>query len=308
LDVKTFNALNGTNLSHVSMTEIPSFQSLFSSFLSSSKLDILPAQVSFSLPLYTSSKKIIVRALSPVSLDVYDTQNRHTGLVKNPITNSDLHLKEESIPNSYYEEFGEGKYIGLSGDETYRIDLRGLDYGTFTFEVSTFEGDQVIETVSYQDVPVTASSTGTFTIPNGDLSLASLSLDVNGDGIKELTNATSSFVKNPIMYVRLVKTTIQTTELDAKTKLQLLTKFSNIENLLTMNNKWDDSDNDGREPTLGVNEKNNERILRKIDKISLYIQKQLKTTRSKTPKEEKISLSQSGELLNMLVYVKTLVQ
>lgn len=49
---------------------------------------------------------------SPVKIDLYDTSNKHTGISTS--STPDFTLFEEQIPNSYYLEFGEGKYLGMS--------------------------------------------------------------------------------------------------------------------------------------------------------------------------------------------------
>ncbi len=124
---------------------------------------------------------------SPVSIDVYDLQNRHTGLVQNPDPNSDLPYLEEQIPNSRYYEFGEGKYVSLPQDGTYNVVIRGTGEGTFTLESERGIGGEYAAPVSeYQDVPVDTSSIATLTVSDTG-AVSALALDVDGDGTSDVT-------------------------------------------------------------------------------------------------------------------------
>ena len=122
---------------------------------------------------------------SPVSIDLYDSLNNHTGLVQNP--NSDFALLEEQIPNSAYYEFGEGKYVSVPDEGTYRTVIKGTDVGTFTLESENGTNGSYSGGPVYQDIPVSTATVATLTLAQSGPS--ALSLDVDGDGTVETTIA-----------------------------------------------------------------------------------------------------------------------
>ncbi|TSC72036.1 MAG: Acetyltransferases and hydrolases with the alpha/beta hydrolase fold protein, partial [Parcubacteria group bacterium Gr01-1014_70] len=68
----------------------------------------LPNFIASDKPISKDEDKILrFRVHSPVSLDLFDGDGNHTGLVQNPDPDSDLAGIEQEIPNSYYWEFGE---------------------------------------------------------------------------------------------------------------------------------------------------------------------------------------------------------
>ncbi len=121
---------------------------------------------------------------SPVSIDIYDADGNHTGIVYDPENpDEELHIAEE-IPNSYYMQFGEGKYLGIPADSVYSIQLQGLDEGTFTFEMTEVLGDEELQTNTYTDIPTNPNMKGVITLSDLD-SATNLKLDNDGDGIFE---------------------------------------------------------------------------------------------------------------------------
>ena len=85
------------------------------------------------------------------------------------------------MPNSYYSEYGETKYIGTDTRDTYQIELKGLDFGTFTLDIKETLGDAVMDSIAYTNIPTSPSMSAQLTIQN--ITTASeLSLDIDGDG------------------------------------------------------------------------------------------------------------------------------
>ncbi len=218
IDIKKYNKDNELRNNHASMTEVLPIQELISILLATSSLPSLPQYVSETLPIPTADdKRLRLRILSPVSLDAYDGFGNHTGMAPNPIPGSDLLYKEENITNSYYEEFGEGKYLGLPAGIPYTIKLTGLGLGTFTFEITLVTGGVEGTTTSYTDIPVSASTTAVLTI-GASGSPGSLALDQNGDG-KTDTVVSSSQTTNPQTYVKLIITSVSGMDLGLTTKV-----------------------------------------------------------------------------------------
>ncbi|MDE1970884.1 MAG: alpha/beta fold hydrolase [Patescibacteria group bacterium] len=95
---------------------------------------------------------------SPVEIHVYDTEGRHTG----PTGNNAI---EYGIPGVEYTVAGHDKFVFLpSGGESYHLVMKGLDSGSFDMKVAQNVNGAVGETAVFNDVPITASSTGTMDI------------------------------------------------------------------------------------------------------------------------------------------------
>ena len=121
-----------------------------------------------------------MRVLSPVSIDLYDEFGHHTGIATT--TPDGIPRIEENIPNSYYFEFGEGKYAGADSPNV-KVYLNGQAEGTFTLDIDNIEGDTVVSSTSFVNVPVTPSSLASLAISEGQN--ISLQLDSGGDGVIE---------------------------------------------------------------------------------------------------------------------------
>lgn len=121
---------------------------------------------------------------SPVSIDVYDSKNNHTGLKQNP--NGDLPFLEEQIPNSSYLEFGEGKYVTVPTDDNYTVVIKGTDVGTFTFEDESGTNGAYTGGPVFEDIPVNPNTVVTLTLSaRGEIS--PLNLDIDGNGTIDAT-------------------------------------------------------------------------------------------------------------------------
>jgi len=112
---------------------------------------------------------------SPVTLDVYDSQGRHTGPIPGgDSAGSGVSYIQNQIPNSYYLPFGEGHYVGLPADTKGNVKLSGQAAGTFTLDINT--GAYKTE---FKDVPVLPMSTASFGLASTSPSLL---IDYDGDG------------------------------------------------------------------------------------------------------------------------------
>ncbi len=151
LDIKSSNIGFRTNRAHKNITEIDSAQELIGNMIKSEML-ILPNYV-HTIESSMNGTNLQISVHSPVSLDIYNSTGQHVGKVKNPNPNSDLEMTENQIPNSYYAEFGEGKYAGVGSGDKYQLDLKGLDYGTFTLDITEVSSSSE-KTISYKDIPV----------------------------------------------------------------------------------------------------------------------------------------------------------
>ncbi|OGG77680.1 hypothetical protein A3B35_02595 [Candidatus Kaiserbacteria bacterium RIFCSPLOWO2_01_FULL_54_24] len=293
LNLNSYQKSTGHDVKHAHLTEAKSFQDLLMFLFATTTLSTLPDHISVDQPpSIISEKRLRLRVLSPVSLDAYDSFGNHTGMAPNPIPGSDLLLKEENIPNSYYEEFGEGKYIGLPGDEAYSIILKGLGTGTFTFEITPVVGGEEQRPQSYADIPVTPSTTATLTI-DASGSPGPLALDQNGDGKADATVASPAQITDPLAYTKLVIAGISAMDMGFATKQQLLARFAGVAGLIPANKIA----------------KVKERTLKMLNDIELYVKKQLARSAKQKPNAlERITPEQAEALLNMVITLRSLVQ
>lgn len=108
---------------------------------------------------------------SPVDIDIVDNQGNHSGLLNGGIQND--------IPNASFEIMGDHKFVYLPDDEgqTYTINLKGTDTGTFTLKNEDISDNIVTQTEVFSNIPVTTSLVGELNLG----SVATLDID-NGDG------------------------------------------------------------------------------------------------------------------------------
>jgi hypothetical protein len=78
-------------------------------------------------------------------------------------------------------QFGEGKYLYIPADQEYTVELEGLGYGSFTFEIEEKLGDEIIETKVLENIPVSPETKASMTIKTIN-EASPLSVDVDGDG------------------------------------------------------------------------------------------------------------------------------
>ncbi len=220
-------------------------------------------------PLDDVEDQIRLSVHSPVALDLYDSLGSHTGLIE--LVDSDLIGIEEQIPNSYYMEFGEGKYVGFENDsrET-NVTLKGVGYGTFTVEIEKVQGDSVIKTEIFKDLLVTPLMSGKM-IFNQNQTETVLELDVDGDSVTDVhLNSQDDF--DPVLYLEMIKKIIVTFDLKKGVEKQLLQKADKAIKLI----------NKG-----------------KLDKVEEKIKKYIKQIDHK--KDKKINGDDKEALINMLI-------
>jgi len=169
------------NRDHADIMEVEEIHGLFKNLIGGISESISDF-ISTTKPLVKDEdKKLRFRIHSPVSLDLYDAEGNHTGLIQNPDPDSDLQRLEQQIPNSYYLEFGETKYAGADTFATSTVVLTGLDTGTFTFEIDEVLGDEVVASSTFTNIPVLKGAIVTMDIQHIGSSTV-LAIDMNGDG------------------------------------------------------------------------------------------------------------------------------
>lgn len=166
LNLKEYNKDNKFDLNkdHVDMFEVPSLFYLIQNILKSDAN--LPEYITSVAP--SPVEYTVLKMRSPVSMDVYDENDLHTG------------AEEEGIPNSLYMEFGDDKYLVVPKEGNYTLKLTGLSDGIFTFEQQQVSGDRVGGSVVFRDIPTTALLRGKADIRDGSL-VESILIDKMGD-------------------------------------------------------------------------------------------------------------------------------
>lgn len=222
LNLFDLNDVRMFNLKHHNILEASQLLEMLSKIFTKG-LSTLPDFISSQKPISTN-QNLQLSVHSPVSLGVY-SNNLYTDPSSTTPTDAFTFIKEE-IPNSYYLEIGEDKYIGLPKNGNYVVNLQGRGVGTFTFNQEITQGDQIIDSKSFINIPVTPSTKASLSIDNGNLS-PNLNLDVDGNGsIDVQVPASNEF--NPITYLNVMKSIIGSFGLERSQETDLIIKIENI--------------------------------------------------------------------------------
>src|SRR3989344_3293448 len=246
------------NRDHMNILEIDSLQKFIKNIISGNQ-DLEDDIYENEPTLKNSDKSIDFRLHSPVDIHLYDSQGNHAGLVQNPISGSNLKAYEARIPNSYYKEFGETKYIGVGSEDTYNIELQGLDFGTFTLEIKESLGNEVLGKKVFEDIPTSPQMLASMTIQTVDTSLA-LSIDIDSDGN---TDAILTGNKNNDLTVslKILENIIGQLDIHKGLKQDIVEKLMQAQ----------------KELAKGKNEKTIEKLDKIIKKLESEIEKNLST-------------------------------
>lgn len=210
---------------HKNIMEIISVQNLIDEIIKEEATSTLPIYITLTKP-ESENKKLRLSIHSPVSIDIYDNLGNHTGLISNPDPNSDLDLVEENIPNSYYMNFGEGKYVGFGSGGQNRVELNGTGSGTFTLKFGEYLGDKEATSTAFVDIPVTSAMKGELNIQNLD-TLPQLKIDVEGDGVFDFEIKPSEEF-DPILFLEIMKKTITSFDLKKIIEKNLVNRIDNL--------------------------------------------------------------------------------
>ncbi len=113
---------------------------------------------------------------SPLTLSLYDNQGRHAG-----ISTSTGQIEEE-IPDTYYMELGDVKYIFTDTSNPTHIQMSGYATSTFTFNVDQLQGDILTASTTFKDIPVTPSTQVNLDVVSDISTLSPMHIDL-GDGV-----------------------------------------------------------------------------------------------------------------------------
>jgi len=179
----------------------------------------------------STDKRWRFRLHSPVSINFYDENGNHTGLIQNSNPSSDLQFYEEQIPNSYYTEFGETKYSG-TGDSLINIVLTGEDLGTFTFEIDQVAGNQVVKNKTFANIPVMKDMLATLSVSE---TVSEMKIDINGDNQIDATFQPGEEIKK-VDLLEIFKKIINSLDVDKTVKDRLINKIDNAKKQMEKGN------------------------------------------------------------------------
>jgi pimeloyl-ACP methyl ester carboxylesterase len=190
LDVDSYNHANGNDLIEHSTVMSANPTSLFiGGILNHSTSSI--SFISQTPPDFSSKAHTVLRAHSPVSLDAYDNQGRHTGLIT--ATSSDGTARtyvENGIPGVTYDLFGEVKYIYNDANIPLHIIMKGTGSGYLTYDMQQMVGKNTVASTTFINIPVSTSTNITEDAKPVVANSAPLLIDQNGDGRPDVTMQT----------------------------------------------------------------------------------------------------------------------
>lgn len=226
-DLQEFNKNKEDNINHLTLFESEPVRNLLERVLRNDSQSTSYIDSQLPTPELTTLPGLRIKVHSPVSLDIYDSEGRHTGIATSTLWGTPL-ISEE-IPNSYYLEIGEGKYAGvpLHGGE---IILRGSDEGTFTVEVEKVRGDSMLSATSFHGIPVVEGAlVGLSVGENGDV--GNVRMDIDADGILDAEVGPGEGL-TPAELVAILQGMIRNLDLPEKKEKQLLKAVARVSKAL----------------------------------------------------------------------------
>lgn len=189
---------------------------------------------------------LVITMHSPVDVNIYDNQGRHTGPIVNPDPNSDLGRYEENIPGSVYDpEATDGTTVTVPYGTDYKVILNGTGSGSFTLDTERDQNGSAVpgSQTEFPDMPATpllkaelilatttyanAHSTSSTIATTSQL----LVMDFDGDGIIDATSTSTSTpggTMDPTAYLRSMERTVKSFGLTAYRQKVMCDKIEKI--------------------------------------------------------------------------------
>ncbi len=178
VNLEEYSSNNFPDRFHGDILEISNLREFLKSQLESTTYtDTESIVVNNSTNLVSNEVRLHFTLHSPLTLGVYDSLGRYTGL--DPET---LEVKGE-IPGVYYEQIGEVQFISTPNDLELTLKMKGLSDGSFSLDIDKQQGNTVLDSVSFQGIPSTEDTVATVSIlDNMDIVSSFINIDNNGDG------------------------------------------------------------------------------------------------------------------------------
>jgi parallel beta-helix repeat protein len=195
VDLYRYNKENKNSKKHKNILEIGNLIEFFSDIIKDENDDSLFSYIQQSRPedYEDAPPRIRMSLYSPLDIHLYDNQGRHTGpMVVTDEAGNEAVTFEEAIPNSYYRQIGERKYVGFPGGEDIEVRLEGYAEGAFSLEMEEVEptesGEEITGQTAFVNLPTSADTVVSLNIPVEGLSEVSpLQSDYDGDGTADYT-------------------------------------------------------------------------------------------------------------------------
>jgi len=193
VDLWTYNDNNVPDRQHKNILEVGSVQNFIESVLKDLYESIdSPENIWSYQPdpkeYKNRSPKLRMSLYSPLDIHLYDGAGNHTGPKAVEVEGVKKTIFEEGIPNSYYHQFGDRKYVGFSESENISVELEGYAIGAYTLKLEEIEmtdsGEQIINKAEFENLPTTDETLVSFDIPESGLAdMTKLSADMDNDGM-----------------------------------------------------------------------------------------------------------------------------
>jgi hypothetical protein len=131
----------------------------------------------------------------------------------------------ESIPNSYYTEFGDKKYTGAPKKVNPAIEMTAAEDGLFTLKIKEAIGDTTVHSAEFTNIPLTAISIATVDVTAGDNPV--MLIDGDGDGETDATieSTTENVKQNPVQKLEVISALLIGTNMEGELQEKLLRKL-----------------------------------------------------------------------------------
>ena len=164
---------------HGSIFEVKPVRDLLGDMMINSAKPISDYEVLSKIAPASTALRLRFSLHSPLTLNLFDNAGRHTGI------STTTGQFEENIPGTYYAEFGDVKYLFTDASSSAHIMMRGYATSTFTFQVEQLVGNTRVASTTWQDMPVSPSTSVGIDVQSDIATLSSLRIDKNGDGIAD---------------------------------------------------------------------------------------------------------------------------
>ena len=174
---------------HKNILEVANIREFVKNQIENKESD-LPEYMSDSKPEITEgiSSRIRMKLYSPLDIHACDSEGNCVGYSEIETEEGTQKIIDEDLNNSYYFQLGERKYLGFdesNGDVEIKLD--GYGEGAYTLKIEevqiTEEGENVINQITYKNLPTSEETEVSLTIPESGLeNISNLEADYDGDG------------------------------------------------------------------------------------------------------------------------------
>lgn len=280
VDLYGHNDIN-QNRRHKNLLEVDSILKFIANKIKNVENTSLPQYIQTSRPSdYENAKPRLRMSLySPLDIHLYDEIGNHTGPKTIEIEGHEQVIFEENIPNSYYYQMGERKYVGFPADEKIMIEMDGYALGSYTLKLEevkmTADGEEIVSNTTFSDLPTTQETSVKFNFNgNGLEGMSKIEADVDGDeeidyAVEKNLNGIAELPLDASMISQKLDLYAQLDFMDEKTQEFLQVKLKELIGVEEMIVKMEDKDNG--------NPKSNQIKLfnKKIDDLTSFIEGKL---------------------------------